>query len=172
MLNKFPLIFLTLLFIVPAANAIEPINVNIPDAKQVGEGRMSYLFWDIYDAALFAPKGEWQKNAPFALSLTYLRELNGKAIADRSAEEIRDLGFKDEVILATWHSQMRNIFPDVKEGTTLIGVYTREKESVFFKDNVEIGRISDPDFGTYFFNIWLDPKTTEPELRAKLLGKR
>ncbi len=154
------------------AHALDYIKVSVPEAQPVGKGRMSVMFWDVYDAVLYAPGGAWREDKPFALSLTYLRDLEGRAIADRSAEEIRKLGFADEVRLAAWHSQMRRIFPDVTEGTTLTGIYTAKGESVFYRHGEETGRITDPEFGRYFFNIWLDPRTSAPELRAQLLGSR
>lgn len=142
----------------------------VPNAKPVGEGRLSVFIWDVYDATLYAPNGDWNTERPFALELSYLMNLEGKKIADRSIEEIRNQGFDDEIKLADWHSQMRSIFPDVGEGVKLIGVYTKEGESVFFKNNETIGRVTDPEFGKAFFDIWLSEKTSEPGLRKKLLG--
>jgi len=155
---------------VAPAFALDYIEKNIPDAKTVGEGRMTYILWDVYDAKLFAPKGQFDDQKPFALSLTYLRNIEGKKIADSSVEEIRRLGFKDEVRLATWHTQMRDIFPDVAEGVRLTGLYNENGESVFFKNGIEVGRIKDQEFGSYFFNIWFDKDTRAPDLRANLLG--
>lgn len=142
----------------------------LADAQQVGKGRLTYFLWDVYDATLTAPAGEWQSDQPFALTLHYLRALDGHDIADRSVEEMRKLGFDDEVKLAAWHSQMLDIFPDVAEGSELTGLYSPEAPTVFFKDNQEIGSIHDPEFGIWFFNIWLSENTSEPELRAQLLG--
>ncbi len=152
------------------AYALDHIKASIPEAKLVGKGRMSVMFWDVYDAVLYAPGGTWKAGSPLALSLTYLRDLEGRAIADRSAEEIRKLGFTDEIRLAAWHSQMRRIFPDVTDGTTLTGIYNAQGESIFYHHGAEVGRITDPEFGRHFFNIWLDPRTSAPELRAQLLG--
>jgi hypothetical protein len=105
-----------------------------------------------------------------ALKLSYLRTLRGRKIADRSIEEMRGIGITDEVKLAAWHTQMRNIFPDVQDGVSLTGVWTASGESIFFKNGQEIGRIKDPDFGKAFFDIWLSDKTSAPRLRQKLLG--
>ncbi|WP_421784120.1 chalcone isomerase family protein [Kiloniella litopenaei] len=153
------------------ATGNELVAKHVPSAQAVGKGRLSILFWDVYDAVLLAPNGQWNIASPFALSLTYLRDIDGRDIADKSAEEIRNLGLDDEVKLAAWHNQMLNIFPDVKEGTNLTGIYAENGESIFFHKDKEIGRISDPDFGRYFFDIWLNPKTSAPQLRAKLLGQ-
>lgn len=160
---------LTMLGITPV-KATNHIRVSVPNAQKVGEGRLSYLLWDIYDATLYAPEGKWEANKPFALKLSYLRTLDGEKIADRSAEEMRNQGFTDEVKLAAWHEQMSKIFPDVDEGVSLTGVYTEDKSAVFYKDDVEIGRINDPEFSEAFFGIWLNEETTAPSLRQKLLG--
>ena len=39
----------------------------------LGEGRLRVLFWEIYDASLYATNGVYDPEKPFALSLTYLR---------------------------------------------------------------------------------------------------
>jgi hypothetical protein len=154
----------------PQAQAMEHIQQFVPEAQQVGQGRLTYLFWDLYDASLYAPEGRWETGSPFALQLMYLTDIEGSRIADRSVEEIRAQGFTDEVKLATWHAQMQEIFPDVYEGATLTGVYTGTGESIFYKDNEELGRIADPDFSKRFFGIWLNETTSAPDLRKQLLG--
>jgi len=155
---------------VTPAYAMQHIRSHIPTAQKVGQGRLTYLMWDVYDATLYAPQGQWSQGQPFALKLSYLREIEGKKIADRSVEEIRNQGFTDEVKLATWHAQMRKIFPNVDEGVSLTGVHTQKGETVFYKDNVEIGRIKDSEFSQAFFGIWLNEETSAPNLRLKLLG--
>ena len=155
---------------VTPAMAIEDIHLHVPQAKKVGKARMSVMFWDVYDATLLAPGGKWSKDKPFALQLTYLRHLDGPKIADRAVQEMRGQGIDDEVKLAIWHTQMRQIFPDVYEGDTLTGVFTKDGETIFYSDNTEIGRIKDVEFTKYFPAIWLSPKTSEPDLRLGLLG--
>jgi hypothetical protein len=152
------------------AYALDYIYGFVPNAQKVGQGRLTYLFWNIFDATLYAPEGAWHNNKPFALQLSYLRALEGKKIADLSVKEIRGQGFTDEVKLATWHAQMRGIFPDVDKGVSLTGVYTETGNTIFYRDNIELGRINDPEFSRAFFGIWLDEKTSAPDLRRKLLG--
>lgn len=151
--------------------ASDYISAYIPGAKTVGQGRMTFLMWDVYDATLYAQDGTWREGKPLALTLSYLRDLNGEDIARRSIEEMRGQGFNDEIRLATWFGQMKGIFPDVTAGVTLTGVMAQDGVTVFFRDGDEIGRISDPDFGRAFFNIWLSQRTSAPELRAQLLGR-
>ena len=150
--------------------ASDMIQQHVPDAKRVGAGRMRVWFWSVYDATLYAPDGKWRADRPYALKLDYLRALNGKAIADRSAEEIRKLGFKDELRLARWQAHMRNIFPDVDEGKSLIGIYHPKFGTSFYDGRRKIGHMPDREFGRWFFGIWLSKKTSAPDLRAQLLG--
>lgn len=146
------------------------IEKIVPQAAPVGSGRMTYMIFDVYDATLYAPGGKLRTNKPYALQLDYLRNLKGRAIADRSIEEIRKQGYKDEIKLAAWHDQMRRIFPDVTPTTSLTGVYT-PAVTIFYKNGQKIGVIPDPEFGRYFFNIWLGPATSAPELRRRLIGQ-
>lgn len=168
-ISKITVIFVSILYIT-ASQALEPINTFISEAEEVGQGRMTYLFLNIYDATLYAPNGVWRYDKPFALQLNYLRNIKGKKIANHSIEEIRKQGFKDEVKLATWHTQICKIFPDVDKGISLIGIYTNTGETIFFQNNTELGRINDAEFSRLFFDIWLSEKTRSPELRKKLLG--
>lgn len=152
------------------AAPVEAVQASVPGATVVGSGVLFYAFWDIYEATLFAPGGVWDANQPHALSIEYFRALDGKAIADRSVQEIRQQGFTDEVTLAAWHAQMKAIFPDVKKGTVLTAVYIPDAHTTFYKGAETIGVIKDDAFGKAFFGIWLAEKTSEPKLRRALLG--
>ncbi|PUA30213.1 MAG: hypothetical protein B0W54_06790 [Cellvibrio sp. 79] len=151
------------------ASPIETVQPSVPGAAVVGRGILSYAFWDVYEATLFAPAGVWDSNKPFALSIEYFRAIKGKDIADRSVQEIRQQGFTNEVTLAAWNSQMKTIFPDVKKGTVLTAVYIPNKQTTFYKGADIIGVIKGDDFGKSFFGIWLAEKTSEPQLRRALL---
>ena len=156
----------------PAGFAIEVVHISVPEASIVGRGTLTYAFWDIYDATLYAPQGKWDKNKPFALSIKYNWPLEGKSIADRSVQEMRKQGFQDEVKLATWNTQMKAIFPDVRQGTVLTAVRAQGGKTVFYEDNKMIGSIKGDEFGQYFFDIWLSEKTSAPDLRRNLLGQQ
>lgn len=143
----------------------------VDKAALVGTGRLSYAVWDIYDAWLHAPHGKLKDGKPFALTLSYLRKIEGRKIADTSAEEMRRMGMKDEVRLALWHEKMRRIFPDVDNGISLTGVRLASGETIFCKNGKQIGKVTDREFGRHFFNIWLGEKTKAPDLRRQLIGQ-
>ncbi len=152
------------------ALAKEAIYTAVPRASVVGSGVLSYAFWDIYEATLYAPEGHFNFARPAALSITYYHAIDGKAIADRSVQEMRKQGFRDEIKLAAWNTQMKAIFPDVQNGTVLSAIYIPGSQTIFYNDNRMIGTIKGDDFGRLFFGIWLAEDTSEPELRRALLG--
>ncbi|MEM7198353.1 MAG: chalcone isomerase family protein [Pseudomonadota bacterium] len=142
----------------------------IVNAQIVGTGRLSVLFWDVYDAALYAPDGKWSSKTPYALSLSYLRDLSSNEIAERSVQEMRDQGLDDETTLGEWLQKMRALFPDVEKNTILTGVRDENGHTIFYHDDKHIGSITDIAFADRFFGIWLKETTSEPRLRKKLLG--
>jgi hypothetical protein len=142
----------------------------VADPRKIGEAVLKYLFWDVYRAELYAPAAGWRPDAPFALSLNYLRDIDGADIADRTISEMRDQGFDDENKLSAWRIQLRVIFPDVSDGTRLTGVRDADGNTIFYRDGGKIGEIKDPSFTRRFFDIWLGDKTSEPALRRALLG--
>jgi len=170
-MNKIILSLLILTCLQAPVFASNVIDDYLSDGEVVGKGRLTYLFWDVYDATLIAPNGVWKSDQPFALKLTYLRNIEGEKIAERSVEEMRAQGITDEVKLATWHTQMSKIFPDVIEGTNLIGIRDQQGYAIFYSDDQQIGRIDDVEFSQAFFNIWLSEKTSSPKLRLKLLSQ-
>lgn len=151
--------------------SIDVVQRFIEQPKAVGEtARMTYLFWDVYDATLYAPQGTYSEQQPFVLALRYLRDLDGKAIAERSIEEMQKQGFNDPELEKKWLQQMIAIFPDVSEDTTLYGVRNAAGYTEFYQGSNKIGEVQDPQFTRWFFDIWLGSKTSEPKLRAEILG--
>lgn len=164
------LVFITVPSYAQDTNKLGMIKPYVKNAKIVGQGTLKFSFWNIYNATLYAPNGQWQPTAPYALQLIYFVATTGKKIADRTISEMRTQGVTDELQLADWHTQMVAIFPNVEKNMSLTGVYTQNGTTVFFRGNTPIGTITDPSFGYRFFNIWLGDNTSEPKLRKNLLG--
>lgn len=150
--------------------AADYIYNHVPEARLVGQGRAQVLIWEVYHAKLYAPGGVYQYNKPFALELEYLQELQGRKIADHAVSEMRRLGYRNEMKLAAWHDRMSRIFPDVIPGSRVAGVYAPGGATIFYEDGRQVGAVEDPAFGKAFFRIWLDARTSTPDLRQSLLN--
>lgn len=134
-------------------------------------GQAPYRHWwvHVYDATLWSPGAQWPAAGAFALDLRYAIDLKGADIAARSVQEMRRLGSGDAAQLARWSRAMERIFPDVRAGERLVGVAIPGREARFYDGRRLVGVVEDAAFVTAFFGIWLDARTSAPELRRKLL---
>ena len=141
-----------------------------PELQLLGYGRMRWWFWDAFDASLWITGDTWNWNEPFVLELRYVRNFDGSEIVDGTRDQWEHLGYDNDIQRRTWLSQLTGIFPNVKAGDQLAGVYLPGRETRFFHNGQPIGTMADPEFGRAFFSIWLDAKSSQPVLREELLG--
>jgi hypothetical protein len=158
------------------ADAVLPAQTVQPSQWRIqGQATMRFLGLAIYDATLTASSGfspdAWAAQ-PMALTLVYHRGLSGEAIAERALQEMRRGGAIDDARAARWLAFMKSSFPDVRAGDRIVGHWSPDSGSVSIRVNDRAAReLADREFGTRFFGIWLAPHTSEPEVRAGLLGR-
>lgn len=147
-----------------------PVSALAPDARPVGGGEMRVFGFAVYDGWYWASAPGFSIARPFALDLHYHRALDGAKIAERSVEEIARLGYGTAAERSRWGEAMKAIFPSVGRGDRLTGVNIPSGGARFFHNGRPIGEVADPSFARAFFGIWLDPSTSRPDFRARLLG--
>lgn len=135
--------------------------------KRWGSGEFRRFGFLVYEATLWA--GDDPQRPPLALRLDYKRNIEGKAIAEASVKEMRRF-VSDESLLHQWGEQMQRIFPDIKPGDHILGVY-RPEGAHFYQGERLLGAIGIPGFAEAFFSIWLDARTSAPDLRMALLRR-
>jgi hypothetical protein len=156
-----------------ARPAPREVAEELPAARLQGSGRMRFMGLRIYEVHLFmaaqAAAADWA-SAPLALEIEYARGLDGGQIAARSLEEMRRQAEIDAARGERWLAEMRRLFPSVKSGDRLTGVQRPGESARFFFNGGFQGEVRDAEFARLFFGIWLSPRTSEPALRASLLG--
>ncbi len=158
-----------------AASTAPPAEVSaaLPGALLQGQGRLRYFGLHIYDAALWSPSPVPPGNplgAMLALELRYARKLSGSAIADRSIDEMKRVGDFTEADSQRWLEAMKQAFPDVSAGDRITGVHRPGVGAAFFVNGKPSAEVNDAQFARLFFGVWLSPRTSQPALRAALLG--
>ena len=146
------------------------VSAIAPDLRPLGGGEMRVFGFAVYDGWYWAPARDFSMAQPFALDLRYRRALDGAKIAERSVEEIAKLGYGTSAERARWAEAMKGIFPSVIEGDRITGVNVPALGARFFHNGRPIGDVPDPSFARAFFAIWLDPRTSRPAFRERLLG--
>jgi len=161
------------------ARAAAPVQKTLPasvlaatgELRRLGSGTMRWFGLHVYDAALWVKGSDWSPEEVFALDIVYARDIAGRALAESSITEMRRVGHEDPARTPRWLETLQRLFPDVGRGDRLIGAQTRPGVATFWLGDRLLGSLEEPAFARAFFAIWLDPRTREPQLRQRLLGR-
>jgi hypothetical protein len=156
-----------------AVNLGADFQALLPQARLLGQTRLTVWGFKIYDAQLWAAPGfnaDRYANQPLALVLAYLRDFDAVDIAERSLKEMRRSASISDVQALQWRNDMQRVFPDVKVGDRIMGVHRPGIGASFWVNGQASGDILDAEFSRLFFGIWLSPKTSEPAMRTALVG--
>ena len=163
------LILLALFFAVTAQALPEAVGLGEQGWHKWGSGEMTWFGFSLYRATLWVA-GESIESSPTALQLDYRRDIPRERLVQTSLDEMRRLG-ADEAQLKRWETDLRRVFPDVKQGDRIIGVRYPGRGASFYHQEQATGDVADAEFARCFFAIWLDPESRNPALRAVLLKK-
>jgi len=156
----------------PAA-PMAPVAGLTDALKLAGSGEMRWFGLKLYDATLWAGPGHVPGQAPggdHVLMLRYARAIAGRDLVEASLDEMRRLGERDERRLARWRLLLDAALPSVAPGETLVGLHQPGRGASFWHQGQLTAQLDDAELARAFFGIWLDPRTREPGLRARLLG--
>lgn len=152
---------------VQARQSSHGLDSYIGSARLLGQGRMTYWGFDLYDAKLFVADHKAQPS--LALKIDYLRSFKGDALRDQTLKEMLQLGVP-EARRRQWADALKEVFPNIDPGHSLTAIYRPNVGTLFLHNGQYIGEVAGEDFSQAFFGIWLDPRTTAPHLRRQLLS--
>ena len=158
-----------------------PAAADLPSAvqqdgfplTQVGEGRLTWLGFGIYEASLWTPEGRFngfREGQQVALALRYERQFTRQQLIEITAGEWERLELAPAAVRSAWSLELDRMWRDVGKGDNLTAVVIPGRETVFYDDAGLLGHLRDPDFGPAFLRIWLDSRTAIQDLRVQLLG--
>jgi hypothetical protein len=148
------------------------VGQYVKASKPYGQGELHKLFFHVYDSALWTDAPTWSMKSPFALTIRYRLNIPGKELVKRTFQEMARTNPLTPAERRLFGPQLARFFPDVRPGDTITAVYLPRRGAVFYYNGGRKGMLTDPAFARRFFNIWLGPGTSEPELRADLLAAR
>ncbi len=158
------------------AQPMMPMEIGdaLPDARLQGGMRFRWFGLHVYDARLWTATplraDDDLASRPYALELAYARRIEGKAIAERSLDEMKRLDAVSPAEAQEWLQAMRVAFPDVAPGDRLVGLHRPGRGVQFLHNGRVTGEVGERRFARLFFGIWLSSASREPVLRAQLMG--
>jgi hypothetical protein len=155
-------------FVLLAALLSSPSFAIVEDLKPSGSGQLSWLFWDIYQATLYTPNGQYSEEIyPKALEINYQRDIEAAELIRATQEEWQRLKVPYR---AEWLQQLAQLWPNIKKGDRLTMRATSKDSAVFSYNGTTVGHIDGEGFAKAFLTIWLSPETRDKQLRAQLIG--
>ena len=155
-----------------SADNFEPVTGETGVSFQtVGEARLREFLFDVYDSELSTPTGIYEpEQRPVKLEITYLRDFKAKSIVQQTIKEWRHLGVAPEQY-ERYLKLIDDLWPDIEEGDTLTFIVGADETNEFLHNGRSLGGVDHPSFARDFLSIWLSPDTSQPELRAQLIGE-
>lgn len=171
--QKMMLVLLAVLVLAsPAFAAARPSELQgiAKSAQPYGHARLTRYFFHVYDVELWTDAREWSYESSFALTVTYAMSFSAQDLAASTLEEVRhvtEVSAQEEKRFGVY---LARAYVPVKSGDRISALYTPPDKVSFYLNGDMTTSIEDKEFSRAFFDIWLSQKTSEPSLRAGLLG--
>ena len=140
---------------------------------QVGKTTLTWGIWDIYDAQLRTPSGNYDSSDPYAadmaLIIDYRLNISKKRLLEATDKQWQHLQVTP-YNRARWIRELGQIWPAVDKGDRLVFMLTRSGGEFYF-GNQPLGRVNDPALARSFLAIWLSDETSYPKHRLQLIGQ-
>ena len=170
-MRKAVLAFAALLALPAQANDAQASLTEIePSLRQVGQAEFRYLFWDIFDASLYAAGETFSWKAPFALSLEYRRDFSAEDLTKETIKSLGRLTDWPSAELARFRAALAPCMANVRDGDRFTAVSPDADTAVLFLNGKERCRLQKSNIRRDYFGIWLSPNSDFPEETRKLLG--
>lgn len=138
--------------------------------KLVGTANFKFLWWDIYQSFLYSPNGRYDNDSSeLIFEITYRKSFSQKDLITETISQWKHLNI-DEKDYLKFIDDLQSIWPNIRSSDVLTFIVINEKSYFYHNDSFR-GVIKDKNFPSLFLSIWLSPNTSQPFLRAKLLGE-
>ncbi|NVK26383.1 MAG: chalcone isomerase family protein [Gammaproteobacteria bacterium] len=168
---KHILVMLVLFASTSALSSNDADKLSLNGLNQLGKAKFSFMFWDVYESQLYTTSGVYPmttENEQLVLKIKYLREIDKDDLVENTVEQWQHLGISDKQY-SPYISKLNALWPDIKKHDEL-AIKIQNNVATFYFNGLKLGDINDHRFGQLFIDIWLSEKTSQPELRQRLLG--
>jgi hypothetical protein len=142
----------------------------LPQARQVGAAEFRWLFWSLFDAALWSSDGRFSWERPFALSLTYRTGFTAAELTDSTMEEMTRLSGWPAADLAGFRAEVAACMADVGDGDRFTAAGPSADSVVLFLNGEQRCRLDRPGLRRAYFSIWLDENSRFPAKTRALIS--
>lgn len=139
-----------------------------------GTASYQYLFWKLYEAALYMPRevaGEdvLKDDTPRALKIVYEREITAEQLV-KSGTKILEKNFSARQLAAIQEGldEINRAYQNVNEGDSYELIYSPDTGTSLILNGDSLCTIPGKDFAKIYFSIWLGPNSKSKQLNDAL----
>lgn len=155
-----------------AREAPSEVQAAIPAPQPVGQATFTWLFWDLFDGALWSADGRFSWDEPFALTLTYRTDFSAEELTDQTIGELDRLTNWPDETLAALRGEVARCMADVGEGDRFTATGAAADRVVLYLNGQQRCALEKPGLRSNFFRIWLSEDSQFPERTRQLTGRR
>ena len=154
-----------------ASSCTAPVQAGLSTELQaLGQTRLRVMLFRVYDAELATDSGRYPEYDHLTLHINYLRSIRAEALVDTTADEWTKLGIEKQDSHQQWLQQLREMWPDVRDGDCLVAHHAKGEGITFYNAEGRLGAIESETFANDFLAIWLDEQSSFRRNRDQLLG--
>jgi hypothetical protein len=157
-----------------------PGQENVSDEPLTLRGVSTFRYWGfrVYTGALYLPASEVSQVAAVGetskkLVLRYHRSVSVDQFVEKSEEALEEHPQLSLQKLRPFLSRMKSLYVPVVEGDTYSITYhpAQGKLRLFFNERL-LGEITDREFASAYFGIWVSDYSVDKEFTDELLGRK
>lgn len=144
----------------------------LPNGQVVGTASVTFLFWSVFDAALWNANGQFSWEKPFALTLFYRTDFSASELVDSSIEEMDRLTDWSQQRLVSFRPKLQPCMRSVDEGDRITALSPAPDRVALYYNGTRTCELQEPGLRSAFFSIWLSANSKFPDASRKLTGQR
>lgn len=147
------------------------VKDNLNPGFLIGGSELRFWGLKVYQIFLWSEHKNFSYDKKFAIQINYNMAFSSEDLAKRSIYEIKRNHFLSEQEEKKYYLQLKQIFTPVKSGDQKVALFIPDQGLLMFSNANLNGKVSDLRLARLFVDIWLDEKSSYPEITRKILGK-
>jgi hypothetical protein len=143
---------------------------GLSDPTRIGEARLSFLGFVIYEGQLFTERGRpFSPGEPVALEILYRRSFSAQQMLQATYDELGRVEGRapDQQQLVT---RLSSCFRDVGDGDRFLAISRGPDDLELKLNGTRTCAVNAPRLGERFLSIWLSDNSRFPRLSRRLRG--
>lgn len=140
-----------------------------------GAGLLKWLFFKVYNVALYLPPEVPSENAlddvPKRMVFHYLSDMKAEQFQESGEPLLQKNASSDEIErIRAKIDEINDLYRDVKKGDRYALTYVPGKGTELALNGEVLGLIEGHDFAAVYYRIWLGERPVDADLKSKLLN--